>query len=123
MLASFIIIYIIVRTQLNPSLAPLPDVVEDEEINELGEGVIPKIVFGVLAILGVIGVLGWLTGTLEIGAWSAIPLLIVTALGFLMATSAKGQIFLSFWSIVSSGIFAVIFLRWGFFQLTGRNAR
>lgn len=55
MLASFIILYIIIRTRLNPSLAPLPEPREDEPVGgEKGKmfgGFLSVVVAGIFAVL------------------------------------------------------------------------
>ncbi len=69
MLASFIIVYIIVRTQMNPTLAPLPEPVEGEPQGR-----------------------------------------------------EKGMLFGAFMAILLAGFSLVLFLRAGFFTVTGQNA-
>ena len=122
MLATFIIIYIVVRTQMNPSLAPLPEGAEDPEVEALGVDTAPKLFYGanLLAMLGLFA--AWWTGAIEAGGALMILALLYGVLWFLMTMTAKGQAFLGFLAIVNAVIATVLLLRWIFFWATGRAA-
>ncbi|MEM1160782.1 MAG: TRAP transporter large permease subunit [Pseudomonadota bacterium] len=127
MLASFIILYIVVRTQLRPNDAPLPE--NPVDYSAYGTSVIPKIVFAIAAVL-LIMLLGkdvWqvLTSTAEAVSFASVAIsLLFAALGiaFAFATlSEKGQLFLAFLTITMTGFFAILFLRAVYFTVTGQN--
>ena len=98
MLASFFIIYIVVRTQMNPSLAPLPEPVEGAP-----EGGQKGLMFlGFLSRLGM-----WITGVLVLRA------LLFTILGDNAVQEGVDPIFLGMvadipWLIGAFAIFAVV---------------
>ena len=95
LLASFIIIYIIIRTQLNPSHAPLAEERLNSEIAELPEGDAKRVAL-----------------EQELAEFEASP-----------RGAEKAALFGSFLSVLVAGFSTVLFLRALFFEVTGENAR
>ena len=82
MLASFFIVYILVRTRLNPALAPLPDPKEGEEVT-MAEKV--RALPGLIAPLIVVGVVlgsiyGGITGITEAAAMGVVAVAVLTVI-------------------------------------------
>ena len=134
MLASFIIIYIVIRTQLDPSQAPLPDPDPEMEgpIEALGAPPLAKIVFGVLAAVGFAYLFsvapidpkaeeGAVVGFLAEYRGYFFAMTMLAAFCCVLSFSAKGQAFAAFTLTLSSGIIGLLLLRFGFLTLTGRN--
>ncbi len=124
MLASFIIIYIVVRTQMNPSLAPLPE--DDEDYSHHGTSTLCQIILGLGAGLAVIFLGLAIFGPVEdpeAGRSLFVPILLVIlgALAGLLSLQPKGQLFLAFLNVVAGGFCAVLMGRALFFTLTGEN--
>ncbi len=105
MLASFFIIYIIIRTQLNPEQAPLPELTEEEKYVPDNGGLILKILVGIqllAAVLAVFGVASWgPTG------WGAVPALIFGGVLLIMALLPKGRLFICFLTMLQIGAYAI----------------
>jgi len=120
MLASFFLIYIVIRTQLNPEQAPLPE--EQEDYAEYGTSLIAKLLYGlyfgatlVYLVTGAIGApLAAIIG-LVVASLFALAL-------FAMTFFARGTLFLSFLATLSAGVSMVLLLRALFMTVTGANA-
>lgn len=124
MLASFIILYIVVRTQLNPSLAPLPSDsgVEVEEFDEWGVSRFVNIYLGMVAGLAALQLVA-LIGGMTAGSIFGALIMLFFALLFLWASfGPKGTLFMSFLHIIGAGFSVALLLRALYFTLTGQNA-
>ncbi|MDJ0825683.1 MAG: TRAP transporter large permease subunit [Rhodobacter sp.] len=123
MLASFIIIYIIVRTQLNPTLAPLPK--DTEDYSGFGTNLLVKVVFGLagvaVALWFIFGVFTWVTGGGGAGVFGLFIMAVFAAAFAFFAQRPKGQLFLAFLTLLTAGFSALLLLRVIFFQVTGQN--
>ena len=95
MLASFIIIYIVIRTQITPSMAPLPNERINQELSELGPNDGDK-----RALLEA-----------ELAEFEAQP-----------KGAEKAGLFGAFLTVLVAGFSAALFLRALFFTVTGQNA-
>jgi len=125
MLASFIIIYIVIRTQLNPSLAPLPE--DPEDYSHHGTSTIGQIVFGLAAAAAVVllglAVFGPVEDP-EAGRSLFVPILLVVIgiLAVWLSLNPKGQLFLAFLTVLAAGFSFCLMLRALFFTVvTGEN--
>ncbi len=122
MLAMMIIAYIIIRTQLRPEDAPLPDVSDEDPAVPAG----PLQRGLILAIALAVGVY-FIGGRFGLSPADTGPVGIVVALFAMagltaMSASGKGQMFFGFLSMVGAGFFAILLLRALFFTVTGQNA-
>ena len=95
MLASFIIIYIVIRTQITPSMAPLPNERINQELSDLGPNDGDK-----RALLEA-----------ELAEFEAQP-----------KGAEKAGLFGAFLTVLVAGFSAALFLRALFFTVTGQNA-
>ncbi|MEO1493699.1 MAG: TRAP transporter large permease subunit [Pseudomonadota bacterium] len=121
MLASMIILYIVLRTQLRPADAPLPE--NPVDYSPYGTGIVPKIVFPALAALVTVQFLYSLFTT---DTESAAIILGVAGVAFAVsiafaAFSPKGQLFLAFLTVAGLGLAMILLLRAGYFTATGQN--
>ena len=133
MLASMIIIYILIRVNLDHSQAPLPENPPDGGISEVGISSAPKMIFIALWAVFVVMLLTllvfWIFGAAipPLGEFvSARPTMtifgfIITGLLFLMSRSGKGQAFLAFLSVLGAGFAALLLARVLFFTIFGQN--
>ncbi len=132
MLASFFIIYIIVRTQLNPEQAPLPEPSEEDAHLPDNGGMLLKVVAAAAALFAAVNVVfGFgLIGSESVGGvlplgkegnTANIVLLIGALLLLLMSNLPKGRLFSCFLMITAAGLIALLLLRAVFFTITGQN--
>ncbi len=125
MLASFIILYIIIRTQLRPQDAPLPNDPKSFDEYEIGMGA--KILCGVILAYFLFAlassIIGFFGGT-GAGREVFFDLLIFLAGAALFAMSfgAKGQVFLAFLTVTFAGFGAFIALIVGLIELSTLNS-
>ena len=126
MLATFIIIYIVVRTTLKPSDAPLPE--NPVDYSGWGTSIIPKAAFLLIGAMGV----GYFLYSLYLYAaggsdLTSAYLVLLFALAAVVAAlayaslNAKGQLFLAFVTVTASGFVAMILLRVLYYTAIGTN--
>ena len=124
MLASFFILYIIIRTRLHPDQAPLPE--SDEDFSASGTSLLAKGFFGLVVVYAAWSLISYFIPAFHepggSGAFSLTVGLIFALLFLWMAYAPKGTLFLAFLSILVTGISIVLTLRALFFTLTGDNA-
>ncbi len=121
-LASFFIVYIIVRTRLDPDQAPLPK--EQIDYSEYGISKVAQILYGVLLAVLVVTFVIVVFGLAEIGGLGGVSaglFAVMAGLAFWMTMSEKGTLFLTFLNVLMAGATAVLALRALFFTVTGFN--
>ena len=124
MLATFIILYIVIRTQLRPQDAPLP--ADPVDYNPWGTALAPKILLSIGAAAAAILLIAgysireaWVPSILGNGFMDTVFTLLLIVLAAMVFT-AKGQLFLAFLTVTAAG-FGVDPFRPGalYFTLTG----
>ena len=124
MLAMFIIIYIIIRTQLRPEDAPLEE--DTEDFSHFGVSSLVKWAFvaiaGLAAVQFVMLIAGSAAGGITAVAviFGVLPVILAVAFAFL-ARTAKGQLFLSFTTILILAVGLIMVAYYIFLLLTGRT--
>ena len=130
-LASFFIIYIVVRTRIRPQDAPLPE--NDEDYSDYAPSRAATLIFATPVVLLALSLFGALVNAyafslppvllslLPGSVFGTIMLCVVVLIMYGLSVSAKGQLFLSFIMVLVAGFAAVLFTRALFFTLTGWN--